>query len=615
MSTISAGLVNTTNLTVTGTQSGAVNATNFNTQNVNTVNVNASGKLSAGAYEFNAPISNNYKTKINSFGNSNCWDASRNGVVGSGPTSILPFGTKLYTPTISSYMLKNGDVSTQSAGIARWDNLSLKPNDNSLYPLYSQTKTVTAVLYARFKTLGYISDTPTKLSDIWPIMNMITFQMPVYSDTSSSTTIGQIPNNALWKPGKYVSIGTPRQAYLEDALAENLGFVGGYYFSLLSPFGAAGNIFQGGTKLIAESNGKTISDYWLKMLYDPSGGALQTPWQLINNYFNKFVVDSSNKALNKIAMYSDHGIYNYNISGAFTSAILETIYKQKNPGFTGTYFDILKKEILDPLGSNMFYYMNDASDSRFARCVTTWTQSRTNGAIDGSGWVVDNSLVNGSTVGTTLVPLDITTSPAQGNVNAAHAALWTNFMNDSTPPKLFLGNFGLIGTMADYAAFAKIFLTDGVLPNGKRLISANNLELLKQSRLTPTSYAASPVAIYVLKNLSNYGLGCFVRGPSYNPMQASSNNDPTWVYGNTNPASFVPPYGPVYGNLACAPYDELGWFGAAGTGFQICREKKSVFMVAFQDASQSPDVILVDAAFEISENEYSGESNDIYIAP
>ncbi|NBR26275.1 MAG: hypothetical protein EBU08_21315, partial [Micrococcales bacterium] len=41
MSTISAGLVNATNLTVTGTQAGAVTATNFNTAVVNTGDVNA----------------------------------------------------------------------------------------------------------------------------------------------------------------------------------------------------------------------------------------------------------------------------------------------------------------------------------------------------------------------------------------------------------------------------------------------------------------------------------------------------------------------------------------------------------------------------------------------
>jgi len=56
MSTISAGLVNATNLTVTGTQSGAVQATNFNTQNVNTVNVNASGIVNATNLFSSKPI-------------------------------------------------------------------------------------------------------------------------------------------------------------------------------------------------------------------------------------------------------------------------------------------------------------------------------------------------------------------------------------------------------------------------------------------------------------------------------------------------------------------------------------------------------------------------------
>jgi hypothetical protein len=45
MSSISTGFIQTTNLTVTGTQAGAVAATNFNTQNVNTGNVTLTGKL------------------------------------------------------------------------------------------------------------------------------------------------------------------------------------------------------------------------------------------------------------------------------------------------------------------------------------------------------------------------------------------------------------------------------------------------------------------------------------------------------------------------------------------------------------------------------------------
>ena len=47
MSTISAGLVNATNLTVTGTQAGAVTATNFNTAVVNTQDIKATGSVVA----------------------------------------------------------------------------------------------------------------------------------------------------------------------------------------------------------------------------------------------------------------------------------------------------------------------------------------------------------------------------------------------------------------------------------------------------------------------------------------------------------------------------------------------------------------------------------------
>jgi hypothetical protein len=617
MSSVSAGLVNATNLTVTGTQSGAVTATNFNTTNVNTQNVNASGAVKIGSlntvsYEIGTTISTNYKTSIASYSDSVAWDSSK-GVIGSGPGVILPFtGNQTYVPTASTFLYKNGDTHFDTAGIANFSNLNVAPTADSQMPLYSLTKTVTAALYARFRTLGYITDQPVALSSIWPAMNNITFQLPVYSDTSNTNTIGQIPSNAFWQPGKYVSVGTPRTPYLEDVLGESVGFLGGYYFSFL--YGGNPNNFMGGANIIASANGRPLTDYWFKFIYD-SSNILISPWTLVNNYFNSFIVDASNKAMNKIVMVVDNGVFNYNISGAFSTGALLKIYQNNNPGFTGNYFDMLKKELLTPVGSNMCYWFTDASDVRFPKLISAWTTTKTGGVTDGSGYCVDNSVRNAYIPGTSTAPLDISTSPAQGNVNGAQAPLWTNFTSDPSPPMQFFGNYGLIGTFADYVAFSKLFLNNGVLPNGQRLINAKHLAFINQCRTTPASYNASPVGVFIFKNLSSYSMGIFARGPSSNPILAIGNNDPSLVY-SVRPPSSVPQYGATYANWSVAPEDEVGWFGANGVASQICPNRGTVFLYDLNDCGTSPELPVSMKYLGMAENEYMNSgTNTLYIAP
>jgi hypothetical protein len=61
---------------------------------------------------------------------------------------------------------------------------------------------------------------------------------------------------------------------------------------------------MGGANIIASANGRPLTDYWFKFIYD-SSNILISPWTLVNNYFNSFIVDASNKAISKGVFSTD----------------------------------------------------------------------------------------------------------------------------------------------------------------------------------------------------------------------------------------------------------------------------------------------------------------------
>ncbi len=667
MSTISAGLVEATNLTVTGTQAGAVSATNFNTTNVNTQNVNASGAVKVGSasgklYETGAQISAEYKTVSNNYARSKAWDSSK-GMVGTGKDILLPFGDSMFTPCVQTQLFKNGDVHMNGYGIASWRDPSKAPDQNTIWPILSMTKSVTAALYARFKTLGYVSpygDEPVTLSSIWPVMNNITFQFPMYFDTSAAAIaagyqiVGQVPTSITavdasatrypvsWKPGKIVAVGTPRAAYLDDLFNESVGFIGGFDYFFLRNGQLPGELFSsedqreyfffGGAKVLANLQGKKVSDYQKINIYrsDSSmNNVVNDPWTDTNNYFNQFVVDPSNKAMNVCVLGYNHGVFNYNISGSMTTGALLKLYQRKFPSFTGSYYDILKKELLDPIGSNMFYWMNDASDSRFYKLATSWTTSSSpngfsNGwSTDGSGWVVNygRNGIRYSTAYALISPNDVSTSYEEGNVYSNHGScLWRYHLNDApgSVPKLYLGNIGLLATMDDFEKFGKLLMNDGVLPNGRRLISAKYLALMKMPRGIPYDFTESMCANFVITSaVGVFAMGGASRGPSYNYVTAVDVDDPK----KNSIESFSgiknrPAYPTNYAAFYDAPEDEFTWFGATGDAFFVCPRKGVVFQYSLSDNERTPEYIFGPALEKFAQDEYMHSGAvDIYIAP
>ena len=146
MSSISAGLVKTTNLTVTGTQSGAVQATNFNTTNVNTQNVNATGQIVSGG-----PVHN---------GASDYLPNTRSQV-----QAILDNVVNTYlggngTPNMFAAYCNGKDATVETVVSGKQSNGSAVPS-NPYYRMASNSKVIAAVASAKLMAEGWINmDTP-----------------------------------------------------------------------------------------------------------------------------------------------------------------------------------------------------------------------------------------------------------------------------------------------------------------------------------------------------------------------------------------------------------------------------------------------------------------------
>ena len=156
MSTISAGLVKTTNLTVTGTQAGAVQATNFNTTNVNTGNLNLTGEIiAAGQITSAGPLHDGAEaylpstsSQVQAFLDNVVNNFVSAGIAGNGtPNMFAAYGNASGTAIQTVQSGKQSDGS----GVPI----------NPYYRMASNSKVIAAVTAAKLMADGWINmDTP-----------------------------------------------------------------------------------------------------------------------------------------------------------------------------------------------------------------------------------------------------------------------------------------------------------------------------------------------------------------------------------------------------------------------------------------------------------------------
>ena len=509
----------------------------------------------------NAQISGEMKTTLTSICNAGAWQPSYGQ-----SNNFLPYGSNIYSPVAAVHIWKNGDSWEYNAGKLNASSTSPSVDANTIYYWGSMTKTVTALLYARLKTLGVIPPGhAVKVSDVFPTMKDITYVVPSFSSTSNATTLCVNPFDA----STWVNLTpTTRELYLEDVLSESVGFASteGDDYTYNRPSLGGSNPMAAYN--IASSNvygSSTVGLYQAITTAAISTIALE-PTTNFTNYIAKF---SNGGVLQgkPCILYRPHGVFNYNSSGNISSASLLQFYRNKYPASSNmSYFDVLKKELLDPVDTNLFYYFNSPSDSRFAKIPATWKP-----ALDNSGYIVDTTW-------------DISQSvyPKLGFLYRAA----TYSPNSLLTVRNYHGNFGLFGTKEDYSKVVRLLALDGLTSSGVRLINAKEIANLRIPRVT-IDESSSSLSLYEFYKsyASTYALGGFSRGPSYASAYTTEPDFQRMI--NIDSMGILPNAEVGTITFDDCPKNEFGWGGVAGTLCFICAETRTVAIITTQEETNA----------------------------
>jgi CubicO group peptidase (beta-lactamase class C family) len=121
----------------------------------------------------------------------------------------------------------------------------------------------------------------------------------------------------------------------------------------------------------------------------------------------------------------------------------------------------------------------------------------------------------------------------------------------STPPPLHLGNGGLAGTADDWLAFARMLLAGGIATDGRRVLSADSVQLMITNHIT---YAQRKIGELFLE-----GQG--------------------WGFGGSVDIEPIDPW-----NVA----GRYGWVGGTGTSAHITPATETIAILLTQVAADSP---------------------------
>jgi hypothetical protein len=519
---------------------------------------------------------------------------------------------------------------------------------NTLLQGASTTKLMTALLFARMCTLGvFQAGKPILVSDYIPVLNNIKFVVPYYedfpvSDASSTVNTDLSNNRTAWNvkdasgnpyrvpyvdlrsdgtpylvqpglaappiemmgvQGKYVNVyKSTRPLYLQDVLAESVGFVTGFADGVLGQGAELAsdqlydqNFNYGWTAAVKDTSAGYYPDASHEYLWkgNPNAGTAANVKGagLTYNATNDFFVGTNNTLgwNNTIAyaratsnnrypqsytpiehiehMFNDfsgqtymqlfeHGSFNYNSSETFGPAVLTEAYHRKFPDSSALdYYDILDKELFIPVLGNdhsFTYYFDHSGNAPHGNLTTgdiatSWTiynpLSALNPLRDLSSYIVslfDSSIdaYTGVSILNYAGLIGISQPAAQAALQKP--AIYTYFTDGSGSNKarLYIGNGGLFYNISDYMKILGMFNKRGVFYDS----SGNLKRLINASDISVMNTPS--VDLLETQNLQYNVLNRLVGGYF---------SGGSWAFGQTM-------IGPTYTNGTVVDYSDSGSF-------------------------------------------------------
>lgn len=439
---------------------------------------------------------------------------------------------------------------------------------------------------------------------------------------AAGITVGPIAStssNVFYSPlssNIYINVSTSnRPLYMDDIFSESVGFVGGFEQWLFGN-GTYGAIWGGGNRqydspigynsvvdalkplglnVIAELARSSVClaantnplNHCTDMFSNVSNvtsntSVLPVPWfanqsanTLVTNFFNSF----SGKTYVQLL---PHGVQNYNSSGHFGTACITELYNRYY-GTSNTYAEILRKELLDPVGSNMGYGTEAGALSKFS-----------------STWLVDPSTY------IYYIPSDHPNSPFVG-LNASNVSSFSGRLiaaNEalSGSQRYYPGTAGLCGTVKDLSKVFRIVARKGLDENGRTLISQAALGDIVTPRVSLVEYIGTQKYCATFLTLTagpGYGLfsmGGALLGPGYS---SATSSDPALQQANTPMGRLIRDafgaasvwYAPTFNSVSRT----WGWGGATGIFASASLDEQAVVVVSCQDSQSEFGNMIISA--------------------
>jgi CubicO group peptidase (beta-lactamase class C family) len=445
--------------------------------------------------------------------------------------------------------------------------------------------------------------------------------------------------------GKYVNVyKSTRKLFLHDCLNDCVGFVSGYTDFLLGLSGSVQfigngqneNHNYGWTAAVKDtSNFSDASGLWKSevfslaqivsgepfnentlygggLCYNPTleillGGVNHvtnnilltptkihlTPEEHIKEFFEKF------RGKTYMQLF-DHGTFNYNSGETWSTAVLTKAYNDKF-NTTYSYYEILKKEILDPIGAdNATYYFNGLSDPRLNNIATIWEINTDPNYpfYDSSSYIVSqyNTSMNTDT-GLSLFVWNLALGLFYNGALPPYVTLevletlkkkpiiWQKFLNGTgtNKAKLYLQSNGFYSTIGDFNKILRLIANHGLFydkdGNMKRLIHATHIQqtlVPAINLLTKENQQNSIFKIYgnefAQENTYSHGKGMI--GPTYSNninVEDFNTGEINGIFKGLIPKCRL--------RFPESPIDGCSWNGAGGTHFSVYPSKKTSFVL------------------------------------